>query len=714
MERIADTRSSSTKSKYYFCGIDIGGTFTDCVVRDDHGKLTIAKALSTPHDSSEGFFNALSAAAEKMGITLGELLSKTHHLMHGTTLGTNALLERKGAKTGLITTRGHADAIIMMRSVGRSAGLPIHRLHHVSRHQKPEPLVPRNLICEVSERMDWSGEVVLPLNVEEVRHAVHHLVDSGVTAIGICFLWGFVNTAHELAVKQIVQEMAPNLYVTCGHELVAKPGEYERIAAVAINCFIGPLMSRYLHKIEERARHFGYQRSLVIMQASGGVAGAEDVADRPLFTIGSGPAGGLTACGFLAKQLGHKNVIASDVGGTSFDVGLIHEGQPLSTSQSTINQYTFSVPHLDIESIGSGGGSLIWVDERSGSLKVGPESAGSNPGPVCYGRGGTRPTVTDANLVLGYYDPDYFLGGKLILDKQAAHDALERVGRDLGMSAIETAAGAIRIVEFQMAELMRQMSVQRGLDSREFVVYSYGGAAGAHAATYARELGVKTVVVPLGSTASTWSALGVQAADLIHVLEKAELMIAPFDTDRINDIFSALEKRGIAQLHRDGVAAKDILLERYVEMKFKLQIHLVEVQVRRGKLNGHHLVELQNDFVEKYERTHGKGSAFTGAGTEIGLFRVVARGRMERPAVSQYQRQHAAKSARYRQVYWPQKSGFQNTPIHDAASLKAGQVVKGPAIIQMPETTLVVPPFARGGFDKYGNIVLTLRQGETK
>jgi N-methylhydantoinase A len=433
------------------------------------------------------------------------------------------------------------------------------------------------------------------------------------------------------------------------------------------------------------------------------------VADRPLFTIGSGPAGGLTACGFLAKQLGHKNVIASDVGGTSFDVGLIHEGQPLSTSQSTINQYTFSVPHLDIESIGSGGGSLIWADEHSRTLKVGPESAGSNPGPVCYGRGGHRPTVTDANLVLGYYDPDYFLGGKMTLDRQAAHAALERVGHELGMNAIETAAGSIRIVEFQMAELMRQMSVQRGLDPREFVVYSYGGAAGAHAATYARELGARTVVVPLGSTASTWSALGVQAADLIHVYEKAELMIAPFNSDRINEIFSDLEKKGGAQLHKDGIAARDIVLERHVEMKFKLQIHLVEVPVRGGKLSARDLAALQNDFVDKYERTHGKGSAFTGAGTEIGLFRVFARGRMERPTVSQYQREHIAKAADDRLVYWPQKNGFRKTPIYDAASLKADQVVRGPAVIQMPETTLVVPPFAHGGFDKYGNIVLTLQ-----
>jgi N-methylhydantoinase A len=700
--------SRSAAAAQYFCGIDIGGTFTDCVVRDQSGRLTIAKSLSTPEESSRGFFNALEAAAIKMGISLGELMSHTQLLLHGTTLGTNALLERKGAKTGLLSTRGHADAIIMMRSVGRSAGLPLDKLHHVSRHQKPAPIVPRNLIREISERVDFSGEVLLPLNEEETRAAVSDLLAQGVQAIGICFLWGFANPAHEIRAREIVREMAPDIYVTCGHELISKPGEYERSAAVAINCFIGPLMSRYVFKIEEQARSLGYKRPLVIMQSSGGVASAAEVAQKPVFTIGSGPAGGLTSSAFLANLLKHKNVIASDVGGTSFDVGLVTDGIPLSGTETTVNQYTFSAPHLDLISIGSGGGSIIWVEEKTQGLKVGPESAGANPGPACYGRGGQRPAVTDADLVLGYYNPEYFLGGKLKLDTAAASSALEKVGRQLGMTAVELAAGAVQIVEFQMAELMRQMTVERGFDPRDFIVYGYGGAAGAHVAEYTRELGCRHVVVPLGATASTWSALGVQTADLLHVHERSRLFMAPFPHRDFNQIFEELERSGRTQLAHDGIKAADVELERSVEMKFKLQIHTVEVPVPSGKLSASHMKELESAFIEKYERTHGRGSAFTAAGIEIGLFRVRARGRIRRPSLQKRSVARARTATGKRPVYWRRLGRFRDTPIYDGALLGTNAVVRGPAIVQLPETTIVVPPQDEGHFDGYGNFLLTL------
>jgi N-methylhydantoinase A len=692
----------------YYCGIDIGGTFTDCVVRDETGTITVAKSLSTPDESSRGFFDALQAVADKLSITLEQLMGNMQLLLHGTTLGTNALLELKGAKTGLITTRGHGDALIMMRSVGRSAGLPIQRLHHVSRHQKPVPLVPRSRIKEVSERVDYAGDVILPLNREESCRAIQELLADGVEAIGICLLWGFVNPEHERQIKQLVQEMAPSVYVTCGHEVVAKPGEYERSAAVAINAFIGPMMSKYLGRIEQRAAALGYKKPLVIMQSSGGAASSSEVAARPLLTIGSGPAGGLAACKYLADLLEHTNVIASDVGGTSFDVGLLHEGQPVSATESTLSQYTFSVPHLDVISIGSGGGSILWIDEHSGALKVGPESAGSMPGPACYGLGGLRPTVTDADLLMGFYSQDYFLGGRMRLDKAAAEHALATVGRKIGLSAIETAAGAVTIVEFQMAELMRQMTVQRGLDPRNFVVYAYGGAAGTHAACYARELGAKTVVVPLGSAASCWSALGVQAADIMHVYERSELLIAPFDATRLNEIFAELESRGHKQLRHDSVANKDITLERYVEMKFKLQIHLLEVPVPPGRLSKTDAKHLETDFVERYERAHGTGSAFTGAGMEIGLVRVVARGKMESTDLKPYQKASRKTPVTQREAYWREFKKATTTDVYSAESLGPNEIIRGPAIVQMPETTVVVPPKVTGGFDHYGNFILHL------
>ena len=339
----------------YFCGVDTGGTFTDCVVMDEQGQITIAKSPSTPSDFALGFFNALGVAAEKLELTLAQLMQQTRLLLHGTTVGTNAIVQLKGAKTGLITTRGHGDALIIMRSVGRSAGLPIEKLLHVSRHQKPTPIIPRTLIEEVSERMDWQGEVYLPINMSEARSAIQVLLDQDVEAIAIAFLWGFINPSHELAVKQLVQEVAPEVFVTCAHELIAKPGEYERTAATAINCFIGPGSSGYIGRVQERAKELGYAYPLLIMQASGGVATAQEAAHKPLFTIGSGPVGGVIGSQFLAETLGHTNVIASDVGGTSFDVGIIHEGRPLTSSETIIHQYTFFMPQLDIQSIGSGG-----------------------------------------------------------------------------------------------------------------------------------------------------------------------------------------------------------------------------------------------------------------------------------------------------------------------------------------------------------------------
>jgi N-methylhydantoinase A len=501
----------------YFCGVDTGGTFTDCVVMDEHGQITIAKSPSTPQDFAEGFFHALAVAATKLDLTLSQLMQQTRLLLHGTTVGTNAIVQLQGAKTGLITTRGHGDALIIMRSVGRSAGLPIEKLLHVSRHQKPTPIIPRTLIQEVSERVDWKGEVFLPLNVDEARTAIQYLLDQQVEAIAISFLWGFINPTHELAVKRMVQEMSPSTFVTCAHELIAKPGEYERTAATAINCFIGPGSSGYLQRVQERAKALGYQQPLLIMQASGGVATASDAAAKPLFTIGSGPVGGVIGSKFLADMLGHENVIASDVGGTSFDVGIISGGRSLTASETIIHQYTFFMPQLDIQSIGSGGGSIIWIDELSGTMKVGPQSAGADPGPACYNRRGTEPTITDANLILGYLNPDNFLGGTFTLDKNSSLRAMQQIAERLQMDVVEAASGAVQIVEFHMADLMRQMTVQRGLDPRDFVVYAYGGGGPAHAVSYARELGCRTVVVPLGSVASTWSALGIQSADLLHV-----------------------------------------------------------------------------------------------------------------------------------------------------------------------------------------------------
>jgi N-methylhydantoinase A len=689
----------------FFCGVDIGGTFTDCVVLDDGGRITLAKVSSTPPDFSVGFLDALDAVAARLDLSTEDFLAQTDLLLHGTTVGTNVLVQMNGAKTGLITTRGHGDALIMMRSAGRSAGLTIDELLHVSHHKKPEPIVPRHLIKEVSERLDWAGDVVLPLNEDEVRAAVSELLDEGVEAIAISFLWGFVNPAHELRVKEIVAEMAPGLLTSAAHELIAKPGEYERTAAAAINAFIGPVTSSYIEQVDRVTTERGYANPLLIMQAAGGVVHADQAAEQPLFTIASGPVGGVAGAAYLARRLGHPNVIACDMGGTSFDVGIIVDGEPVTSSETIINQYTFFMPRVDIESIGSGGGSLVWVDEHTGTLRVGPQSAGALPGPVCYGRGGTEPTVTDCDAILGRYNPENFLGGKLEMDRDSAHEAMERVSGRIGMDPVQAADGALQIVESQMADLMRQMTVERGRDPRDFVVYAFGGAGAAHAIAFAREMGAEKVVIPLGDLASTWSALGVMSSDMLHVYEHSELMSSPFDPERMNEIFEGLEAEAREQLRGEGFADEDIHLSRLAEMKFSLQIHQVEVPVPAGKLD-QGLAEAQVErFVDAYEGLYGKGSAFGDAGSQIGLFKVLGRGNVRTPATPPLADRELAPVER-REVYWREHGGFTATDVYAGATVPAHTNIEGPAIVEYPDTTVVVPPGAAAKVDELGNVVI--------
>jgi N-methylhydantoinase A len=697
----------------YYCGVDIGGTFTDCVVIDDEGKLTLAKVSSTPPEFHRGFIDAVTEAAGKLGLERDEFLSQTELLLHGTTVGTNILVQRRGAKTGLITTRGHRDHLLMMRSYGRSAGLPIEQLLRVSRHRKPDPIVPPQLIREVSERVDWEGEVILPFNEAEARAAVQELVAEGVEAIAISFLWGFVNPSHELRMKEIVSELAPDVFISCAHELIAKPGEYERTAAAAINAFIGPSTARYVREVADATRESGYTAPLLIMQASGGVAPAELAAESPLFTIGSGPVGGVTGVAYLARRLGHANVIAADMGGTSFDVGIVADGEPLTASETIINQYTFFMPRLDIESIGAGGGSIVWVDQHSQTLRVGPHSAGAVPGPACYGRGGTEPTTTDCDVILGRYNPENFLGGQLSLDMHAARTALESVAAPMGMDPMTAADGALRIIESHMADLMRQMTVERGLDPRDFVIYSFGGAGGAHTVAFARELGCSTVVVPLGDMASVWSALGVMTSDVLHLHEKSELMSSPFPPDRLNDIYERLEAAARAQLQAEGFADEDIELTRIAEMKFSLQIHVLEVPVPNKSLNDEDMVEQVQRFVARYEQTFGEGSSFPGAGTQIGTCRVIARGRVRTPDLPEHPAAEA-QPAGTREVYWRELGGKHATDIYRGEELGAGSTVSGPAIIELPVTTVVLPPGSEARVDSLGSIVIDVGvEGET-
>ena len=448
------------------------------------------------------------------------------------------------------------------------------------------------------------------------------------------------------------------------------------------------------------------------MQCGGGVVPAAEAARRAFLTLDSGPVAGVLASQYLGGVLGQKHVIATDMGGTSFDVGLVHDGRPVASYQSVVNQYEYFVPRIDIRSIGSGGGSIVWVDETSGSLRVGPLSAGAVPGPVCYGRGGTEPTVTDAAVALGYLDPDYFLGGRLRLDGDAARQSLEPIARRLGMSVVEAASGAARVVEHQMADLIRKVTVHKGYDPRDFAVFAYGGAGPVHAGVYARELGAQSLIVPLGGVCSLWSALGAATADLLHIYETVDILASPFDAARVSERFAELERQGLDQLERDGIAPGAARIARSADIRYKGQINEVEVAVPAGELDEAALAELAADFHRRYEALYGAGAGFREARVEIVTYRVRTTAVSAKPAIRPARERGATPSddarAGARPVYWAELGDFEPTPVFWGERLVAGNRVAGPAIIQVPDTTIVVHPGQAARIDAYGNVLVDL------
>lgn len=693
--------------------MDIGGTFTDAVVIDEAGHIHVGKRSSTPPNFEEGFFDALEAAGVAAGVSLPELLTNSSHLIHGTTVATNLMVQQRGAKAGLITTRGHRDVLPMMRTIGRVKGRSPEEIVRLGASRKPAPIVPRALIEEVDERVDSQGQVVVQLDEEGARAAIQRLVDAGVEAIAISFLWSFLNPEHELAVRRLVEEMAPDVFLSTSSELVPKWGEYERTAAVAVNAFVGPETAAYIDRIEERLRDYGYPKPLYIMECAGGVLPAEVAAKDPVLLLGSGPVGGVAASAQLESAEGFGDIIVTDMGGTSFDVGLVVDGNPRYAPTTVVNQYEFFIPVVDVQSIGSGGGSIVWVDERGGILKVGPASAGARPGPACYGRGGTKATITDANLVLGYLNPDYFLGGELDLDLEAATHALAEVGDPLGMSAAEAAAAATRVVNHQMADLIRKITIERGNHPRDFTVFSCGGAAGLHATQYTALLGSSRVVIPLGHTASVWSALGAASSDLLYVRERSLIRREPFDADELNVNFDELERDVRERLSSDEVASEDISVRRFVDLKFSAQVNVVETPLDEGEITEASLLRLRLAFEAEYERRYGRGSTLRDAHIELSEIRIRATGKHAKPALATFEVVGGApadEARRGKRRAWDHNaSAFTEFDVWFGPALGSGNEVTGPAAIELPETTVVLCSGDRLEVDGYGNLVCEVR-----
>jgi N-methylhydantoinase A len=691
----------------FLVGVDIGGTFTDCVVLARDGRITATKSSSTPPNFAEGMLAAMQVAAERLDLPFEKFCRQIDVLTHGTTVGTNALIQRKGARVGLITTKGHEDAIHIMRGSRGVTSRDIRKVVHFPESSKPVPIVPKRLIEGVSERVDCFGEVVVPLNEDEAAGAIGRLLAQGVEAIGVCFLWSFKRPEHEERVKQMIRKLAPNVFVSCSIDIAPKWGEYERVTATALNAYIGPVMARYLGNLDQRLKSAGYAQPLQITQCAGGSISVGDAMQTPLLTLDSGPVSGVTGSLYLGRLMGCPNIITTDMGGTSFDVGIVYGGEPEYSFVSNVAQYEYFLPKIDIQAIGSGGGSLARVDAASGTLMVGPESAGADPGPSCYGKGGTVATVTDADVVLGYINPDNFLGGRIKLDRKKAVDAVQAIADALGMKLMETAAGIVRIAEFKMADIIRKMTVEKGFDPRDFVLYAFGGAGPAHAGVFARELGVQKVVVPQKRIASTWCAFGAAAADILHVYEQVDIQTSPFDHGRVNSVLDALAKKANAQMDRDRIDRGRRRFAWSLDIRHRGQINEVEVALPEKRLAKDFWEGLRRRFYERYEQLYGRGSSYRDARLEIVTLRLRASATTPRPKLAPARKASAkidTKAARGRRdIWWADLKKTAATPIYDGALLVPGNALKGPAVIETTDTTVVVHPGRTLRIDRFGN-----------
>jgi N-methylhydantoinase A len=693
-------------------GIDIGGTFTDaCAVTDD-GRVLSTKTPSTPPDYGQGVMNTVEALAPLLDMSAEELLASTAYICHGTTSTLNALVTGDVAKVGFVTTRGHSDSIVIMNVEGRYAGLDPERVQDILRTSKPDPLVPRARRAEIDERIDYAGEVVVPLDEDGARAAAAELIENEqVDALAVSFLWSFRNSAHEDRFREIVEQISPDTYVGLSHEISPRIGEYGRDTTTIMSSQVAPKLRGYLQDLGDKLNHKGFGGKLLIMQGTGGVVSAEDATRHAIVTVGSVLTGGVIGAVTLGNQLGHQNVIATDMGGTTFLVGLVVDGEPKTTTKALIGQHQVNVPMVEIHTIGSGGGAIAWLDP-GGNLKVGPRSAGARPGPACYGAGGHEPTITDADVILGLVDPENFLGGDMKLDRGLAEEAIKRVvGDPLGLSVEDAAAAIFAITNAQTADAVRHVVVNNGYDPRDFVLYSYGGAGPVHCAHYARDLGCKEVLVPLGPTASAFSAFGLAAADVVVALERSAPAQAPVPAATVNEIYEQLEAEAKARIEQQELVFASVEFNRELDVRYSAQMAEVSTPVAGGVLDEDGVTDIIGAFERRYEEIYGEGTGFSAAGFEFITYRIRAIGRLTaRPELPEVE---AADSAApppvkgRRRINVEPSRGWEEADVYDYRVLKTGHVIDGPALVEAITTTVVVPGDAVGRVDNLGNLAIT-------
>jgi N-methylhydantoinase A len=684
----------------YRLGIDAGGTFTDFVLADRSGDVRLFKVLSTPADPTEAIENGLKLISEELGESAAEIVSNCDLCINGTTVGLNALIQHKGGKTGLICTAGHEDSLEI-------------RLGHKEDGFRYDPeypaavmLVPRYRRKGVRERVISDGSVKTALNEDDVRNACDFFRKEGVETVAISFVWSVLNPSHERRAAEIAREMLPDVALTVGSELYPQVREYTRTSTAVVNAYLAPILGRYVGAIDAYFRRLGARYPVRYFQSNGGLALGEVISDRSVYAINSGPASAPQAGLFVTQPFKKKSVITVDMGGTSFDITLTKDGVTNTNKNIDFLRYRIGVPMIQVETLGAGGGSIGWIDAM-GLLQVGPQSAGADPGPACYDRGGTLPTVTDANLVLGYLNPGGLLGGRLPLDQDKARQAIKSIADPLGISVERAAYGIYTIVNNNMVNGIRRVSVERGYDPRDFVLVGAGGATAAHITSLAREMGIDTVILP--KLASGLCAFGQIISDVkYNYMATSPLRLDdPLSCAPINALFKKIESEGVKHLEADGFARNRIEIRRSLDMRYVGQVHECTVEISRFEIDAGSIEKVK----EAFHRRHGELYTYAEphSAVEVVNLESTLYGRVEKPKPPRIGKgAPVAKALKGRRKAIFSAAGKpQQTAVYDGARLGAGASIKGPAIIEEMTTTIVIEPGWTARLDASGSYVIT-------
>jgi N-methylhydantoinase A len=692
---------------YFRAGIDIGGTFTDIVLLADNGERYTKKVSSTVDDYARAIVEGLAALLGEIGAAPGGI----GELLHGTTVASNAILEHKGAKTGLITTKGFRDVLEI-----RNLRMP--RLYDMS-WTKPPPLVERRLRTEVDERVNADGGVDKPLDKSSVERAARFLLEEGVEAIAVCLLHSYLNPAHELRVKEIVERLAPRVTLSVSAEVLPVINEYERTSTTVINAYVRPIVERYLNRLIAEVKRGGIDAPLLLMQSNGGLTTARAAATTPMHIIESGPAAGVVGVQALCRLIGIGKAISFDMGGTTAKASLIENGEVTRATEYQVGAgivlgsrllsgagYTLKVPAIDLAEVGAGGGSILWID-AGGALHVGPHSAGAVPGPVCYGQGGAEPTVTDANVVLGYINPGHLVGGALKLDAEASHAAIEeKIARPLGMSVEEAAHGAHLIAASNMIRALKAVSSERGRDPREYALVGFGGNGPVFAAGMAEAMQIPLVLIP--PSAGVFSSFGLLYAGVEYYFTRTrKRLLRALDPDEAQAIVEGLEAEARARLTEDGFGPERIDLRRSASLHYQGQSFELRVPLAAGRIDRAAFAELEEAFGAEHERTYGH-RAGTEEPVELVSLEVIGRGIPDRPRAAAAAAASLAAdiliASPTRRAYFGPQRGWLDARIVNRSALKTPN--EGPCIVEEYDSTCLVPPGWTARLDDYGNIAM--------